>query len=273
MPRFTVLGGRGFVGSNLVDELRGRGHDVRVPDREWEPAADDYVEDLGIVIYAIGLTADFRRTPLAAIEAHVSKLTRVLEHGSFDRLVYLSSARIYGTGSTLETANIATHPYDLERLYDLSKLLGESAAIHSGHDVRIARLSNVYGADWRSENFITALLRDAVELQHVILRSDPQSAKDFVSIEDVTRAIIDIAQRGRELIYNVASGENTTYETIVDTLCSELGATWEAAEDAPRHQATTISVARLVDEFGYAPRSLIAHLRPIASAFALAGTT
>lgn len=269
MTRYTVFGGRGFVGSHLVNRLGMRGDDVFVPTRDWEPTPDQPGGTLGTVIYAIGVTADFRRDPLSAVEAHVSKLARILEHGKFDRFVYLSSARIYRDGPTDESTPISADPRELEHLYDLSKLLGESTVLNATVNGAVVRLSNVFGADWASENMITAVLRDAVLERHVTLRSDPDSEKDFVGVEDVTRAILDVADRGEERIYNVASGSNTRFATILDAITQELGATWDVATHAPLSVATPISIDRLRQEFNYAPTPLEPRLSELAKAYAL----
>ena len=82
MARFTVLGSSGFVGAHLVRHLRSRGDEVLRPGRDAVVNGD-----LGHVVYAIGLTADFRTQPYATIEAHVSRLARLLERARFESLM------------------------------------------------------------------------------------------------------------------------------------------------------------------------------------------
>src|SRR5919197_813364 len=66
--RVTVLGASGFIGGHLAKHFRALGYECLTPGRN-EPSL--YETDLGDVIYAIGLTADFRQRPLDTIEAHV----------------------------------------------------------------------------------------------------------------------------------------------------------------------------------------------------------
>ncbi len=70
--KYTVFGGSGFVGTNLIRHLEGLGHDVAVPARAV--SASDLAEagDLGHVIYAIGVTGNFRGNPGPTIDAHVN---------------------------------------------------------------------------------------------------------------------------------------------------------------------------------------------------------
>ena len=57
MPeRFTVLGGRGYLGRHLAEALQAAGHEVILPDRDAPlPEAG------GHVLFCIGVASDFRR--------------------------------------------------------------------------------------------------------------------------------------------------------------------------------------------------------------------
>jgi len=66
--RVTVLGGSGFIGSHVARHLRRLGVACDTPARDDESI---FSRPLGHVIYAIGLTADFRARPLETVEAHV----------------------------------------------------------------------------------------------------------------------------------------------------------------------------------------------------------
>jgi len=84
--KFTVLGAGGFIGSHLLAHLRQAGHDCFAPARG---DATLFAEELGHVIYCIGLTADFRSRPFDTVRAHVCLLADVLEKAPF-RFVALS---------------------------------------------------------------------------------------------------------------------------------------------------------------------------------------
>ena len=121
--KFTVLGGRGFIGRHLVGRLQAAGHEVTVPPRDALPDPDTC---MGHVVYAIGLTGDFRTRPYDTIDSHVITLARWLQMGRFLSWLYLSSTRVYGAAAdTREEAHLSVLPGP-DGLYDLSKLLGEA---------------------------------------------------------------------------------------------------------------------------------------------------
>ena len=72
---FTVLGASGFIGGRLVRYLRSLGHSVLVPGRDDAHLTG---QPLGHLIYAIGVTADFRARPFDTMDAHVSVLSKAL---------------------------------------------------------------------------------------------------------------------------------------------------------------------------------------------------
>lgn len=240
----TVFGARGFVGRALAVYLRERGYRVREStrgDTSWRGA------DLGHTFYTIGLTADFRSRPFETIDAHVSLLAEILRGSRFDSFVYCSSTRVYATtASTDEATPIPTLSSNPDHLYNLSKLMGEAACLGSGlPNARVARLSNVFGRDLVSQNFLTSVLREAVETGRVHLRTAFSSEKDYVWVGDVVRALEAIAVAGREPITNVAYGHNTTHREIMDHIRAATGAEITVEAGAADVTFPQISTARL----------------------------
>ena len=146
-------------------------------------------------------------------------------------------------------------------LYNLSKLTGEAACLANADPrVRIARLSNVFGHDPGSDNFLSAVLREAAATGQVLMQTSPQSAKDFIAVSDVCRALAFIAGRGAERLYNVAAGRNTTN--------AELGLTLEAcgirvtyATEAPTAGFPAIDTSRL-RSLGFSSRRSVTEALP-----------
>ncbi len=210
----TVLGATGFIGSKLLNAISQRGLDFYAPERNENLSG----KDLGNIIYCIGLTADFRIKPFETVEAHICYLSEILKKAKFDSLTYLSSSRVYINSSELEVnedSEIKIVINDPDELYTLSKLTGERICLSSGKNTKIVRLSNVYGEDFNSKNFIFDLLNNVRKTAKIELNTTLNSAKDYISIESVTSLLVDISLRGNSGIYNVANGENITNEEIL----------------------------------------------------------
>jgi nucleoside-diphosphate-sugar epimerase len=262
---YTVLGATGFIGSHLVRALRDAGHDV------YAPAKDDktiFERPLGHVLYCIGLTADFRSRPFDTVRAHVSIVADVLEKADFDSLVYLSSTRVYARSAAgKESASLAVDVSDPSDLYNLTKLTGESLCRSCNRpNVKIARLSNVIGRDHHSENFLFALIREALS-GRIELQSDPDSEKDYILLDDVVSLLPRIAAEGKGWLYNVASGTNVTHRDIVDALIKLTGCEVAVRPGAPRFDFPEIDIAQLRSEFGFAAAPILESLPKLVAQF------
>ena len=264
--KFTVLGASGFIGARLAVHINQLGHECFSPNR-GDPTI--FTEELGHAIYCIGLTADFRTRTFDTVRAHVCYLAEILEKSHFESLLYLSSTRLYGgSGSTDEEAVLRVNPQSPDDLYNLTKMAGESLCFSCGRqNVRVARLSNVYGPDFKSENFLSSILRDVLKHRHVALRSTPESAKDYVSIADVTEILARIAIGGRRHLYNVASGINVSNETLLQRLAELTGCTVAIVPGSPIVQFPKINTQRIQDEFSFAPRSVLEELDELVNSY------
>lgn len=264
---FTVIGAQGFIGSHLVKHLINLGHQCSTPCKTENLEG----KDLGHVIYCAGLTADFRSRPWDTIDAHVCSINRILSTGQFSSLLYLSSTRIYQHAAKNQLASeddpITVDPQDPSDLYNLSKLMGESACLaHSNRAVRIARLSNVYGPDLDSNNFLGSIVRDACTGKLELL-SDLSSEKDYIAVNDVVEGLYHIATRGKERIYNLCSGENISNRQIVEQLLRLKKFELELAPHAPQHHFPPLDNGRIRNEFGITPASLMDNLAQLVSLY------
>jgi nucleoside-diphosphate-sugar epimerase len=253
-PTITVLGGRGFVGSHLVRHLRSQGQACFVPERDDDTL---FSRPLGRIIYAIGLTADFRSRPLETVEAHVCLLKRLLETADFESLTYLSSTRVYaGAADTAETARLWVNPNDPSDLYNLSKLMGESLCLHGGRPgLTVARLSNIVGLRTDPDMFIDQLLEEGRRTGGVVFRTSLESRKDYLHIDDAVALIARIALSGNVGIYNVASGEGVTNGEIARALAAEMGFDVSVAPEAPTWEFTAIDMSQAKAHFAFSPQA------------------
>jgi len=263
---FTVLGASGFIGSNLVRWLQSQGFSCWSPRR----GEDLLSHSLGHIIYCIGLTADFRTKPFDTIDAHVCYLLKVLKQCKFDSFLYLSSTRVYGIreDTAYEEDIIHNQPLNFSDLYNISKIMGESICFAAGKpNVRVVRLSNVYGYDAKSENFIFSLIRDALRNKRIVLNTSLDSNKDYISINDIVNILPEIAIHGRHKIYNVASGENIAAGQIVDMLSRLTGCNVEVEKNAERICYPNICIKRIKEEFEFTPTHILNDLDKLLSEY------
>ncbi|MGL4440386.1 MAG: NAD-dependent epimerase/dehydratase family protein [Bosea sp. (in: a-proteobacteria)] len=250
----TIFGANGFVGAELMRQLAESGHTARAITRENWPTPGS---DLGHVIFTIGMTADFRQRLTETMEAQVVTLHRALTSYRFDSFLYLSSTRVYANAaSTSEDSALVARPADPDHVYNISKMAGEALCLaQASQNVRVARLSNLFGVNDTSPTFLNAVVREAAGSGKVRIGQAAQSAKDYLAVEDAASALLAISARGRQRLYNVGSGNNTSHLDIANLL-RQYGADVSFAPDGPEVVFPPLDVARMRAECPAPQRSL-----------------
>lgn len=247
----TVLGAGGWIGSALVADLRRQGFEVnpvgRMDLKAWLSKSDL----LGPVMYAIGLTADFREHPHDTVESHVGLLSQVLKRPGLSQLLLLSSTRVYGRSrSTDETTPLPCLSSDPSDLYNLSKLMGEALVLQDSRPgLKVVRISNVVGKGQPSSTFLGSLVRDARVNGIATIRQPSSMSKDYVALHDVLRLLPLIAVSGRQRIYNLGSGSNTSHAEVAEWLTRQgLSVRFDQTESINLN-FPDLSIKRLSAEF------------------------
>ena len=156
-------------------------------------------------------------------------------------------------------------------LYNISKAMGESLSLACGKKTRVVRLSNVYGDDLTSENFLPSVIKDALSKKKVTLQTSADSAKDYVNIRDVVDGLINIATKGKHTIYNLASGVNVSNQQLMDRISQLTGCDVEFEREAPTVSFPRINIDRMRTEFDFRPSNLLADITALVESYRRCG--
>jgi len=263
--KFTILGSTGFIGKNLVDYLLKLGMDVYSPNIRKEDISKKH---LGHVIYAIG-ELNSKKNFSNVVDSHVCYLNHILKEGNFDSLLYCSATRIYsGVSDTDENNSLNLNPRNLNHLYPISKIMGESICLsYNNPKIRIARLSNVSGLNHISNLFLPSIIREAVDDKIIKLHTKLESEKDYVSIDDVVKILTEIALYGKYRIYNVAQGNNTSNLEIITKIQKITSCQIEVLPDANLYSFPKINIKRISDEFNFHPKPILEYIEDIVKSY------
>ncbi len=220
IPDFTVLGAGGWIGKQLCKYLENQGNVVHPVVRQTLPDWLSSEDNPGRVINTIGLTADFRNQPHETCKAHVEIVSKIIKRKNLERLVSLSSTRLYiNSTQTDEKSNISVNSNDPGDIFSLSKLLGEALILQDPNpELKVARISNVIGKDQPKDTFIGMLIDEFNKAGYAEIIQPPDYGKDYIAITETLRLLTEISISSEKRIYNIASGQNISNQDIAEWL-------------------------------------------------------
>ena len=259
MSKFLVTGGAGFIGSNIVQTLLGKGEKVRVIDnfitgkrenlqefmddielvegdiRDLD-AARKAVKGVDYILHQAALrnVAKSMEDPLLNGEINVMGSLNMLTAGKeagVKRLVYASSSSVYGETETFpEKEDDPTNPVSP---YAVSKLAGELyCAVFSnsfGLETVALRYFNVFGPRQNPESkysaVIPAFLACMLENQSPEIHWTGKQSRDFTYVSNVVDANLAAAKAPRAAgkVVNVACGNCYSVMDVFNGLNRILG--------------------------------------------------
>jgi len=244
-----VTGGKGFVGSHLVKELMGRGHEVWVCDlahcgddgyvrcdvskyrqveRLFEEQSFDHVYHAAAE-YGRWNGEDYYENLWLTNVVGTKNILRMQERKKF-RMIFFGSAEVYGDYDGAMSEDVMDRvPIRQMNDYAISKWVNELQIVNSGkmfgtETVRV-RLFNVYGP---GEHY-TPYRGWIPKFIYKALRDDPYTVylghrRTLEYVEDVCRALANIIDnfRPRE-VYNLGGDEQYEVKFVSDLILRLLG--------------------------------------------------
>jgi UDP-glucose 4-epimerase len=257
-----VIGGAGFIGSHVVDELlkedvkqvivydnfaRGSREnlaaaigDPRV--RVFEAGGDILQTDVlnaavkesdQVVHLAALWLLQCYEYPRAAFDVNIRGTFNVLEScrdHKIERLVYSSSASVYG--DAVEIPMTEDHPFNNRTFYGATKIAGEAMARAFADRYGLSyvglRYMNVYGArqDYKG-TYIAVIMKILDRLDQglpPVLYGDGSQAYDFIYVSDCARAnVCALKSDATDSFYNVGSGTRTSLRELCELILELTG--------------------------------------------------
>src|SRR5215211_2241220 len=269
--KVLVTGGGGFIGSHIVDRLLADGHSVRVLDNFATGRRENLLDVFSDIDLVEGDIQSYERVhnavsgcevvlhqgalpsvprsvqdPLTSNATNVTGTLNVLlaaRDSGVRRVVYASSSSIYGANPELpKHEGLLPQPISP---YAVAKLAGEGfcRSFHEvfGLETLALRYFNVFGPrqDPLSQyaavvpNFITALMDGS---QPVVF-GDGEQSRDFTYVGNVVEGnVLAMTAEGvAGKTYNVAAGDRTTLNQLLDHLRRLIGSDVE-----PRYEPTRL---------------------------------
>jgi len=256
--KYIVVGGAGFIGSNLVDNLIKKGHEVSVIDNfstgkkaNINPKAIVFEIDMSDIASSEKLISIMRNADtvfLLAAKARVQpSIQKPIEYemnntigvlnilkcaadAKVKRLVYSASSSAYGDSKTMPL--VETMPINPLSPYGAQKYYGEVICKVFSHVYGIEtvclRYFNVYGErqnlDGAYALVIGIFASQLLSGQPMTIRGDGEQRRDFTYVGDVVNANILASKSknvGKGEVINIGNGDNRSINQIADMMGRE----------------------------------------------------
>lgn len=270
--RILLIGGAGFIGSHIVDQLiQEEPAEIRVLDNLVRGKEANLAKAMrsGKVTLIEGSLTDMHTlrsalrgvdyvfhlaalwlgecvsNPRSAVEVNVVGTYNVVEacrDAGVKRVVYSSSASVYGNALTIPMTE--EHPFNNRTFYGATKVAGEQffRSFYDMHKLPYVglRYMNVYGPrmDYKG-TYVSVIMKvlDKIEAgQRPVIHGDGSQAYDFVHVEDVARCnILALKAQVSDEFFNVGKGTKTTINELVQKLLKLTGSSLQPEYHPQEH--------------------------------------
>lgn len=262
LQRCLVLGGRGFIGSHLVNSLLQEDYLVRCFDRpNVIPLGDAHLSNPNFELYEGDFTSEAEiaealtdcdicyhlvsttlpkssnADPVYDVQSNLLGTVNLLNHAvksGLKKIIFVSSGgTVYG--NPLQVPIPETHPTDPVCSYGITKLAVEKylSLFYRLHnlDYTVLRLANPFGEGQRthaSQGAVAVFLGKALRGEPVEIWGDGSVVRDYVYIADVVDALmLCINKTAQEHIFNIGSGQGYSLNNVLDTIEKIIGRSFE----------------------------------------------
>jgi len=249
---YTIFGSKGFIGSEIQKYLLTNKKKIFLPKKNQY----NFKKNLGNVIYCVG-SDDWKKHPKKGFESNLGHLKNILFKSKYKSFLFMSTSRVYVNNlksSTREENSIKVNSLNLNDYYNLLKLTSEAICLNNKNkNVKVVRLSNVLGNNFKSPLVLPSLIRDAIKTKKITLLINKNSTKDYIGIEDVIKLIFKIKSKGKEKLYNVASGKNIKLIEIVKIIKKQIKCKVILKNQSKKIEEPSININRIKKEFNFKP--------------------
>lgn len=255
--KFLVIGGAGFIGSQIVAELlKNRVEEVLIYDNFARGKISNIAKSLedtrcklfpdggdirevdvlnkamknidGVFHVAAMWLLHCKDYPRTAFDVNIQGTFNVLEaavNNEVKKVVYSSSASVYG--DAVEIPMTENHPFNNRNFYGATKIAGEAMcrAFYDryGLDYVGLRYMNVYGPyqdQTAAYTGVIPIMMNKIQANETPeINGDGSQAYDFIAVSDVARAnVLAMQSEATDQFYNIGTGKQTTIRNLCQTI-------------------------------------------------------
>jgi len=233
MKKILVIGGSGFLGSHVADDLSNRGYEVTIFDvQKSKFLRKDQKMVLGSIldaqlleknikgkkfVYHFAGIADIHEAtldPVKTVNINVLATTNILDlcvKHKIKRFMYASTIYVYSNhGSFYKTSK------------QCSELIIENYTETYNIKATIMRYGSLYGKRANHFNSIMKMIKQAIEEKKIVRSGNGKEVRDYIHIEDAAKISGDLLNSKEKIEYVMITGNQTMKIKEIVNMINEM---------------------------------------------------
>jgi len=202
--KIIIIGGSGFVGSNIADYFTKKKFNVTIIDKQQPKFLNNIIKFINLdisnslkvvdeikkndIVFYLADIADInaaKKNPLLTIRQHILNLTSILHHlrnCKIQRFVYGSSLYVYSPAGSIYRATKQSAEILIETLSQLYKL-----------KYTFIRFGSLYGKGAQPWNGLNKFITQIISKKKVVYSGTGHEMREYINILDAARMSAEIA--------------------------------------------------------------------------------
>lgn len=276
--KILVTGGSGFIGTNLIQKLKGLKADILNVDLK-KPKYDVKTEILDLTNtkfpfldkefdYVIHLAALTNHRMCSdnekAFDTNVTatfKFFNKLVDKKVKKIVFMSSIVVYSDEAEVpikEETKLNIYHNNYSYTKGIDEQICEQFRKKHNMPILTFRLSNIYGPhqEWKNfPNLLPQIISQAL-LENKIEVWNPKPVRDWIYVDDVVNAIIKGLESSYVGVLNLGTGKGSSVKKVVETVADLTGAEVKYLnKEVSGPMKVICDISKIKKELGFKPKT------------------
>ena len=227
--KVLVIGGAGFLGSHVADELSDRNYIVSIYDKKKSPYLKknqksiiydtknenrifDEIKKNEIVYYFADIAdiGESKTNPLETINQNILYLSKILNSCSKSKVkkfIYASSLYVYNDYGSFYRAT-----------KQCAEILIKEFSSQSKFNYKLLRYGSLYGPRAQNWNGMKKFVHEILEKKRVTYKGNGNEIRDYIYIKDAARLSVDIINYNKNNVFTISGQQSLTVDNLFSIL-------------------------------------------------------
>ena len=218
MKKVCVIGGGGFLGSHVCDQLTHSGYQVIIFDKkesEWKNSNQmmivaDILDQQALESAIEGCDAVYNFAAIADLDDALNRPIDTAKVNILGNIMVLEACRKYGVKRFVYASTVYVHSRE-GGFYRCSKHAAEQFVeeyqARYGLDFTILRYGSLYGPRSDHHNGLWRIINNALDKKRVYYEGSPEAMREYIHVVDAARASVAILDNDFKNEHIVLTGQ------------------------------------------------------------------